>query len=298
MSDFAKNKLVVISGGSQGLGKEMARVFVEKGSDVVVVSRTESKLKQVVTELENYRIADSQKISYIAADVADPVQSDRVFAQELGGVPDIVVCCAGGATPGLFVDIPTDQLAHNMRLVYDTALYFSHAALKVMGPQGSQDRIKRHLVFCSSVLAVFPFIGYSSYGPGKAAIRALADILRQECIPYNISVSNVLPGNMQTEGFEEEERTKPQITKIIEGPSAAKDPRAVALQVIRDLEKGHQMVYTDFVGWALSGLALGTSPRNLNFFQTLVGILLVIFSPIWSLIMNNDIKKYFNSKKP
>lgn len=296
MSAFAKNKLVVISGGSQGLGRELARVFVEKGSDVVIVSRTESKLKQVVTELEADRVSDTQKISYVAADVSEPLQCARVFEEELEGVPDIVVCCAGGASPGLFVDMDTQQLSHNMKIVYDTALYFSHAALKVMAPQGTTDKLKRHLIFCSSVLAVFPFIGYSSYGPGKAAIRALADILRQECIPYNISVANVLPGNMKTEGFEIEERDKPQITKIIEGPSEPKEPRAVAQQVFKDLEKGQQMVYTDFVGWALSGLMLGTSPRNLNFFQTLIGILLVIFSPIWAFVMRRDITKYFNSR--
>jgi 3-dehydrosphinganine reductase len=208
-------------------------------------------------------------------------------------VPDIVICAAGGATPGLFVETSTDVLRKNLSIVYDTALYFSHAAVKAMIKGDTST--ERHLVYCSSVLALFPFIGYSSYGPAKAAIRALADIVRQECIPYNIAVSNILPGNMATEGYEEEMKTKPEITIKIEGPSTPRDPDVVAKEVIRDLKRGREMIYTDFIGWFLSGLMLGASPRTLGFFQALFAIILAIFAPVWSWIMRRDIRNYFKA---
>uniref|UniRef100_A0A060T9B3 3-ketodihydrosphingosine reductase TSC10 n=1 Tax=Blastobotrys adeninivorans TaxID=409370 RepID=A0A060T9B3_BLAAD len=288
-------RLTVISGGSQGLGASLAKVFVREGGNVVIVARTEAKLKEKVKELEHDRQNEQQRIGYIAADVSKGQECDRVF-KELGESPDIVICCAGGATPGLFVEKTTEELDHNMNIVYNTALHFSHAALKVMTKDREASSRERHLIYCSSVLAVFSFIGYSSYGPGKAAIRALADIVRQECIPYNIRVHNLLPGNIDTEGFELEERTKPEITRKIEGPSAPRDPDQVAQEIVRDLRRGKETIYTDFIGWVLGGLQLGISPRSWGVFQALVAILFALFTPIWTFIMNRDIKNFFRSK--
>lgn len=289
-------KLVVISGASQGLGASIAKELVKDGANVVIVSRTERKLKEKVLELKRLaKYGEGQRISYIAADVSDAEECKRVFA-EIADVPDIVLCCAGNAYPGLFVDIETDVLAQNLKNVYCTSLYFSHAGMKAM-IKGDLTK-KRHLVFCSSVLAVFPFIGYSGYGPAKAATRALADILRQECIPYNIRVTNVLPGNMDTEGFAQEEKTKPEITRIIEGSSKPLDPDQVAVQVIKDLNKGRQMIYTDFIGWVLSANMLGVSPRTLGFFQALVAIFFALFGGIVNWTIENDIRKYFAKNNP
>lgn len=292
--DFeVSGKLAVISGGSQGLGYCLAKVLVKQGANVVVVSRTEAKLVETVKNLEPLKVLEDQKIDYVAADVSKGEESERVFT-ELDGIPDIVICSAGGATPGLFIDMDSKVLDKHMNTVYNTALHFSHAALKVM-TKGNTSK-QRHLVFCSSVLALFSFIGYGSYAPGKAAIRALSDILRQECIPYNIKVANVIPGNMKTEGFEEEERTKPEITRKIEGPSDARDPDVVAEEIVRDLQKGREMIFTDFIGWVLSGLMLGASPRNWGVLQTFVAIILAIFSPIWTWLIRRDIKQYFADK--
>ncbi|ANB15350.1 3-dehydrosphinganine reductase [Sugiyamaella lignohabitans] len=302
MSYFeTKGKLAVISGGSQGLGAALAKQLILKGSNVVIVSRTESKLQKTVTSLELSRLNDDQLIKYIVADVSDPTECSRVF-QELDDVPDIVICCAGGAVPGLLVDMEADTLKKHMAICYDTALFFSHAAMKVMIPKQKEIEAhhgrpsKRHLIYCSSVLALFPFIGYGSYGPAKAAIRALADIARQECIPYNISVANILPGNMATEGFVEEEKTKPEITRKIEGPSDARDPDIVAKEVIRDLERGQEMIYTDLIGWILSGLMMGASPRNWGIFQSIIAAVLVFFAPVWMFFVRKDIKDYFQKK--
>ncbi|CAN6639264.1 3-ketodihydrosphingosine reductase Tsc10p [Trichomonascus vanleenenianus] len=285
-----RNRLTVISGGSQGLGASLAKQIVLGGGDVVIVSRTESKLKAVVEELTAMKVSESQRISYIAADVTDATKCREVFEET--GVPDNVICCAGQAVPGLLKDFDSETLEKHIKSVYFTAMHFSHAGFKAMVASGDFERA-RNIVYCSSVLAVFSFIGYGSYGPGKAAIRALADIMRQECLPYNISVANILPGNMATEGFEQEELTKPEITRKIEGPSSPRDPDEIAVEVMAELRRGKQMIFTDFIGWFLSGMMLGASPRNNGFVQTFFAIILAIFSPIWKMIIDRDIKNYF-----
>lgn len=296
MTFITKNRLVVISGGSQGLGASIAKVLVKEGANVYIVARTESKLIATLAELEKQRMCEEQLIKYIAADVSKPGECDKVFSQ-LPEPPHIVMCLAGNAKPGLFIEQSSAQLAQGWESSYLTTVHFAHSALRAMAPVNVNNDDDRHIVLCSSVLALFSYIGYSSYAPGKAAVRALADVLRHECIPYKISVSCIFPGNMATEGYEVENLTKPEISKTIEGASHPLDPDLCAASVVKDLKNGQQMIFTDTIGWILSTIMLGASPRNWNFLQTLLAIILAIFSPIWNLMVRRDIKKYYQDHK-
>lgn len=295
MPFVTKNKLAVISGGSQGLGASLAKLLVQQGANVYIVARTESKLQKTLVVLESNRVSEQQLIKYIAADVSKPEECQRVF-ETLPNPPDIVMCLAGSAIPGLFAETSPEQLGKCLESSYCTGMYFAHAAVRTMFPV-KDVKEERHLVLCSSVLALFPFIGYSSYAPAKAAIRALADILRHECIPYNIKVSCIFPGNMATEGFEIEEQTKPEISRRIEGPSDPLDPDDCARTVLKDLRFNQRMIFTDYIGWLLSCMMLGASPRNWNILQTLQAILLAIFAPLWNWFVVRDIKEYYKANR-
>lgn len=285
--------LVVISGGSQGLGASLARQYVKRGWDVVIVARTITKLSNTVNDLKTYATSKSQKISYVSADVADYNDCTRVF-QEIGSIPDAVWCCAGAARPGFFIEMPPETLQENLRTVYDTALYFSHAALKVLCSAPDKLNVRRQLIYCSSTVAVFPLIGYGAYAPAKAAIRALADITRQEMLQHNIRISHVLPGSMATEGFQIEEQTKPEITRKIEGASVPESPDKIARDVLHWLDKGSDTIYTDMISWVLGSAMMGASPRfGLGILQGIVGVFLALFGSIVRLVIDRDIKASF-----
>ncbi|PRT55652.1 3-ketodihydrosphingosine reductase TSC10 [Wickerhamiella sorbophila] len=291
--------LVVISGGSQGLGLSLAKEHVKRGHSIVLVSRTESKLQAAVNDLELVHVSpghEDQYIKYVSADVSNAKECDQVFGQ-IGEIPDIVYCCAGASRPGMFIDLSAEDLAQNMQTVYDTALYFSHAALRVMANSPDKLHKRRQLVYCSSTLAVFPFIGYSAYAPGKAAIRALSDIVRQECLAHNIRVSHIVPGTMATEGYTVEEQTKPAITKKIEGPSPPQSPDNCAKYIMKRLDMGDDTVYTDTVTWILGSSMMGTSPRSgWGILQSLVGFFFVIFGRIVAWSIDRDILRDANKQ--
>ncbi|ODQ65315.1 3-ketosphinganine reductase, catalyzes the second step in phytosphingosine synthesis [Nadsonia fulvescens var. elongata DSM 6958] len=287
-----ENKLAVISGGSQGVGAAIAKALFARGAHVVVVARNVSKLQETVNEMESVRQNADQKAYFIQADLAIAEDSTRVF-QELHSEPDIVMCCAGGSFPGLLIDQTTEDLKKGVDMNYMTALYFGHAALKAMARAKNTDTSSRHIMFFSSVVAFFPFIGYGQYAPLKAAVRSLADIMRHECIPYNIKVECIFPGNTLSEGYLIEEETKPAITKIIEGPSSAITSDECAKLILNKLDRGYEMITTDFIGWVLNTLSLGASPRTYNLFQTIVAIMIVIFGPVWNFFVNRDIQNYY-----
>lgn len=287
--------LVVISGGSQGLGASLARQYVKRGWDVIIVARTESKLRETANDLRTYAGSETQKISWISADAADAADCERIF-REIEEIPDVVWCCAGAARPGFFVEMSPEVLRENLRTVYDTSMYFSHSALKVLSSAPDKQQNRRQLIYCSSTVAIFPLIGYAAYAPAKAAIRALADITRQEMLQHNIRVSHVLPGSMATEGFQVEEQTKPEITKKIEGASAPESPDKIARDVIYWLDRGSDTIYTDMISWVLGSAMMGASPRfGLGIYQTVVGVFLALFGWAVRIVIDRDIKASFKS---
>lgn len=292
-----KDKLVVISGGSQGLGAALAKECVSRGANVIIVARTEAKLKRVVEACETVRVNDSQKIDYVTADLSSQSECARVFEQ-IGDSPDIVMCVAGLAIPGFLLDTPPEVFENSIDSIYKSSLYFSVEGLRAMSkkPVNPGDD-KRHITLFSSVVAFYAFIGYGSYAPLKMAIRGLYDILRQECFLYDVEVECVFPGTIATEGLIEEEKTKPEITRDIEGASDVIQPDDCSKLVLGRLDAGSKMVHTDTVGWILNSIMLGASPRTNAFLLSLVGFVLLIFSPLWALIIDRRVKSHFKEHK-
>jgi 3-dehydrosphinganine reductase len=108
-------------------------------------------------------------------------------------------------------------------------------------------RTKGKIVFVSSVLGYFGMIGYSTYSPGKHAIRGellqgssrlrltthrmfqgLAETLRQELLLYSIDVQIYMPVTMFTTGYEEENKTKPELVLKVEESDKGLTPEEAA----------------------------------------------------------------------
>lgn len=84
------------------------------------------------------------------------------------------------------------------------------------------------IVLVSSTLGYMSFVGWASYSPGKHALRGLADALHSELMLYGIDVHIYFPATMYTPGFEEEGKTKPQITRTIESTDEGVTPEQAA----------------------------------------------------------------------
>ena len=120
------------------------------------------------------------------------------------------------------------------------------AATKEMVRQG----IKGKIVFVSSVLGLMSFVGYTTYSPGKFAIRGarptavsckapidgclgLAESLRSELKMYGIDVHVAFPATILSPGLDEENEVKPKITLKIEETDSGSPPEEVAAGILR-----------------------------------------------------------------
>ncbi|CEP64735.1 3-dehydrosphinganine reductase LALA0_S13e01838g [Lachancea lanzarotensis] len=306
MGRFAlDNQVVLVAGGSQGLGKEFARKFHQEGSNTItiIVSRSRSKLEQATREISGEQLAQeltgglelargSNRILFSPCDVADYVQVERL-REKLDSSslkPTVVLLCAGGSHPELFKDLKPEELELGVKVNYLTCTNLAHVAVRHWQ--------SAHLVFFSSATAFFPFIGYSQYAPLKQSIKALVAILRQECSQHRISC--VYPGNFDSEGYALENETKPAITREIEGPSDALSCETCCNRIVKQLQMGYDDIVTDFIGWVLMSTDMGLNKQNnvsigwpLQWILGIVANLIIV--PVYMLICKFQIRKWHKS---
>lgn len=114
----------------------------------------------------------------------------------------------------------------------------------------------------SSFLGYTSFAGYSPYSPGKYALRGLADSLRSELQLHDITVHLYMPAGILSPGYENEQKTKPGITKQIEEGDTPIAPEAAAALLIKGLERGNYQITNDLVTDLVRVASKGPVPGN------------------------------------
>ena len=126
---------MLITGGSSGLGKELARILLERGAMVTIAARRIIQLEEAQRELEasaNAPKGTAGRIRIISVDVTDPASCLALIgrAEEAQGQAiDCLFCCAGAATPGFFHEQSPRVLADQINLNYLGAVNCIHVRL-------------------------------------------------------------------------------------------------------------------------------------------------------------------------
>ncbi|KAJ6578198.1 oxidoreductase [Mycena capillaripes] len=271
-----------VTGGSTGLGLELAKLLTQKGAHVSIVARNQQRLDKALSELEAARKYPAQQLHaysfslYNAVDSAAALQA--ACAPHDGKSPDAVFTCAGAARPMYFVEMTEEDLRRGMDDAYWVQAWTIFAAVKQMVRQKRKGR----LALVSSTVGYMSFLGWASYAPGKQALRGLADTLQSELMLYpDISVHIYFPGSILTPGFEEEQRSKPKITKEIDDADSAVTPDVAARAFFTGVQKGHAHITSDFITDLFRASTRGVTPKQ-NWFKDAVWDMLAYFvAPIW-----------------
>ena len=234
--EYYQNKLVLITGGSSGIGLSLAKQLAQAQANVWILARRPEQLDNAIKEIETCRKNSSQKFGCIAADVSNEQQINEELSKfiETNGVPDILINCAGYAMPGLFNDLDSDVFRKEMDVNYFGLVYTS----KKIVP-GMVARRSGHIINLSSMAGFIGTIGYTAYCGSKFAVRGFTDTLRSELKNFGVRVSIVYPPDTRTPGFEIENRYKPAITKAFtEDNGGVSEPDDVAKIILKDAAKG------------------------------------------------------------
>jgi len=251
------NQHVVITGGSSGIGKQVAILASQRGANVTILARDLKKLEEASTEVRAAAKDDNQKINYFSVDVTNYEQADNVLqrcAEEIGAV-DILICCAGYAYPSKLEDIPLHHVKGMMDINYFGTLHVVRSVLPSM-----KSRRKGKIACTSSVGGLFGIYGYTAYGASKFALRGFAEALQMEVKPFNISVTLCFPPDTDTPCLQEENKVKPLETKLISEAAAVMKPEDVARSILNDTMTGDFFSCTGFDGNLTSVICAGMSP--------------------------------------
>jgi len=237
-------KNVVITGGSYGIGVEMARAFLHEGANVFTIARNKEKLDASVDGLSGHAQL-GRKVKGFPCDVTDRdgIKStiDQIAA-EFGGI-DVLVNNAGIVIPGYFEELLLDDFEAVIKTDYLGSVYATKAAL----PHLLKNK-KSAVTFTSSVAGIKGVFGYSTYSPAKFAVIGLAETIRQELKPKGVQVTVLLPPDTDTPGFEEEKKVRPKETDVIAGSAGLAPPSEVATAFVEGFKKGKFLVNPSFDG--------------------------------------------------
>ncbi|ORX38198.1 hypothetical protein BD324DRAFT_578063, partial [Kockovaella imperatae] len=281
-----------VTGGSQGLGRALAKWLVQNGaSDVVIVARSVDGLKKVLEELEVRVLHHDPIRRYVSADLITSKGASEALEEAQkrhGRYPDHYFLCAGYSRPRYFIDHTPEELQGGLDATYWTTAWTAHTACKAM----VANRIKGRIVMVGSFLSYTAFVGYTSYSPGKYAVRGLADALRSEMLLHDITVNLFLPGGIDTPGYEVENSSKPAPTKKLEEGDTLITAEECVNHMVRGLQRGYYQSTTMFVSELMRMGSRGGVPGNNPIKDFFMWLLAGIGMPIWVFFMDYTVKGF------
>jgi 3-dehydrosphinganine reductase len=238
------HKHVIITGGSSGIGRAIARLLAERGAHISIIARRQELLDETLAELGTLRQDPAQRMMVYSADLSDWEQTKRAISALTADIPpDILINAAGFAHPGYFEELPLDIFHKTMDIDYFGTLYAVKAVLPSM-----MERRSGYIVNFSSIAGFLSGFGYTAYSAAKFAVRGFSDALRQELKPHGIHVSIVFPPDTDTPQLHYENQFKPLETRRLGGPITAATAEKVALTVVRGIERKKAVIIPSFDG--------------------------------------------------
>lgn len=237
------HQLVLITGGSSGIGLATAKRMAALGADVVIVSRNETRLGSASEEIRTHCITPDQLVLWFQADVSNYQAVSDLAARviQVARVPDILINSAGVVRPGECVNLDPELYRWMMDVNFHGTVNVIKAFLPAMIARKSG-----HIVNISSIAGFLGVYGYTAYGASKFAVKGFSDSLRLELQPYCINVSIVFPPDTETPQLEEERLYKPPLLVASEEGTSSMSADAVACAIVNGIHRKKTIITPGF----------------------------------------------------
>jgi len=185
-------RVVLVTGGTKGIGKGIARVFASVGANVVVVGRGAEAGEAAAEELGG---------TYVQADVGVAADCERMAAETVDRHGSIDVLCANA---GVFPDAKLEDMTEaDIDAIFATNVKGTMLSVKACMPALEQSGHGRVILTSSITGPITGYPGWCHYGATKAAQLGFLRTAAIELAPKGITINAVMPGNIETEGLAE-----------------------------------------------------------------------------------------------
>ena len=195
MHQLLKGKRVLITGGTAGIGKQIALTFAEHGASVAIFGTNQERANQVIEELGQHKTSDEQ--NFLAEIVNVSKKADiKVAIQDIlekwGGI-DVLVNNAGITRDGLLMKMPEEHwdevIDVNLKSVFNTCQALVRPMMKARSGK---------IINISSVVGLTGNAGQVNYSASKSGVIGFTKSLAQELATRGVSVNCIAPGFIET----------------------------------------------------------------------------------------------------
>lgn len=201
------SKLILITGGSSGIGKAAAIQLHRQGAKIILQARNLEKLKNTVLEIDPL----GNRVSYYSTDLTDQdsveLSAHKIIENE--GLPDVVINSAGSGEWLSFKEASLSHFKNTMDSPYLTTALTCKVFFNKM-----QERGNGHFIIINSAAAYFSFPGATGYSPARWAMLGFSRSLQADLFNTNFTVSMIALGKVDSPYFQNNPISEDRIPKI------------------------------------------------------------------------------------
>lgn len=187
-----EKKTALITGGSKGIGKDIAKAYVKEGASVVICGRDEEALRDVCREISQYG-----EIEYVQADISNKDDVKRLAIQiaEKWMRLDILVNNASilGVRASI-LDYPEDIWEEVIKINLNAQFFVTKSVLPLILKSQSGS-----IINVSSSVGRRGIAKWGAYAASKFGLEGLTQVLADELLPFNVKANSVNPGGTRTD---------------------------------------------------------------------------------------------------
>ena len=197
-----KNKIAIVTGASQGIGKSISEIFSIAGAHVVCLARNEERLKELVSEISK----NGNSANYISCDVSDGNSIENALRSVVRDYKqiDILVNNAGITKDSLILRMKEERWDQVMNTNLKGAFYSTKIVLRQM-----MKKKYGRIINITSIVGLQGNPGQSNYAASKAGLIGFSQSIAKEVASRGITVNCIAPGWIETEMTND----IPQVTK-------------------------------------------------------------------------------------
>lgn len=189
-------KLIVVSGGSQGIGRAILLKFVAEGFDAVTCARHAADLEVLKMQVENLNPGATVFVRQTDMSVKEQVIAFGEYIRSLNRPVNVLVNNAGYFVPGEIATEPDG----NLESMINTNLYSAYHLTRAIVPQMKSLK-NGHIFNMCSIASIQAYENGGSYAISKFALLGLSKCLREELKSLRIRVTAVMPGATKTRSW-------------------------------------------------------------------------------------------------
>lgn len=196
MHQLVKNKKVLVTGGTAGIGRQIAMTFAQQGASVAIFGTNLERAQSVLKELEECKVSDDQLFLAEIVNVSKKETVDAAIKDilEKWGQIDVLINNAGITRDGLLMKMPEEHwdevMAVNLKSVFNTCQALVRPMLKAKTGK---------IINISSVVGLTGNAGQVNYSASKSGVIGFTKSLAQELATRGITVNCIAPGFIETQ---------------------------------------------------------------------------------------------------